>query len=68
MKQKFKHTCPKCRAKDKVVIKCPTCWKYTCFECSINGVCIDCYTLQREKQEIKSYFEDKNSEVLPDAM
>ena len=55
----FKHTCPSCKAKDKVIEKCKHCLKYCCSECSVNGECYDCFIIANDQSEVLRYFEEK---------
>ena len=59
---KFKHICPNCKAKDKIVIKCKKCWKYTCSECTTQELCKDCYIIMNDIKEVNRYFIDKEKE------
>jgi len=62
--RKFIHYCPSCRAKNKIITRCKQCFKLCCNECSYNeGICIDCY-IKEEKSLVKTYFDDKNKEML----
>jgi len=55
----FKRKCPSCEAQSKIVSRCRHCFKLICSECSVHGMCIDCYTTQESAEEIDHYFEDK---------
>jgi len=55
----FKHSCPNCTAKNKVVKKCEDCLRYCCSECSINKLCVDCYVRVRQHKFVDEYHKDK---------
>jgi len=79
MKGHFKHTCPNCDAKDKVITRCRTCYALICSDCTKYDLCTDCYTLTKDKAEVDIYFKEKYKnrediiskiliEALPNAM
>jgi hypothetical protein len=43
MEKHFLHFCGNCKAKNKIVDRCDSCYKMVCSECSIYGLCIDCF-------------------------
>ncbi len=55
----FRHSCPNCHAKEKIIKKCKCCYAYTCSECSINTLCLDCYTNIYASKEEEIYYNDK---------
>lgn len=58
--KKFKRKCPSCGTADKVIIKCKKCLKYCCNKCSIDIICLDCYSDINKINEIEIYFEEKS--------
>lgn len=55
----FTQFCPNCGAEYRIIKKCPKCLKYVCSQCSVGGLCLDCYTITRKRLEHRAYFEDK---------
>ncbi len=55
----FKRKCPNCSAKDKQVNRCSLCFDLICSSCSIDKICIDCYTDSKKMIELNNYFADK---------
>lgn len=55
----FKHICPNCRKPKVIVKRCDECFKLVCSHCGINGLCIDCFTHLKSKEEIEAYFDLK---------
>lgn len=63
--KEFKHLCPKCNAKDKVIVRCIHCHGYMCSECSKENLCVDCYIDIYSKHEKEVYTFDKIKGVIP---
>ena len=58
--KKFVIVCPTCGKHNKVLKGClGGCAKYVCSECSIDGLCHDCYLEQKRSWELGVYLEDK---------
>lgn len=56
--------CRNCLADRKILSKCNECGKSCCTECSINNICIDCYTDTHAKSEVFNYNSDKDSLIM----
>ena len=54
----FRRFCPNCKSSNKIIKKCSRCLKYICCNCSIDGICIDCYVEIKRVEELKFYNED----------
>ncbi len=67
----FKTVCPNCQSKNKVVRKCLKCGKYSCINCTVGQLCIDCYITSKSSQEIEDYNKikySKENEVIADLL
>jgi len=64
----FKHACPNCTAKSKVVKKCKDCLRYCCSECSISILCVDCYVRVDRNKIIHEYNKDKYKRNVPEGI
>jgi len=62
--KRIKAKCPGCGAMYKIVMRCKSCQKMCCAICSINGLCIDCFTNINAQGEILMYAEEKGHEVM----
>ena len=62
-KKQFVFECPKCLSKDKIIKRCVSCSELTCSSCSIQGECIECFTVNHKTEEIGIYFELKELET-----
>lgn len=55
----FKKICPTCQSRSIFVYNCHDCGKVCCDACMITCFCIDCYTTNQNKAEIKQYNKEK---------
>jgi len=62
--RKIKVKCPSCGAMYKVIERCSACGKLCCVICSINNICIDCFTRINAQDEVMSYNFDKEKEIM----
>ena len=60
--QQFVYECPECLAKDKIIKRCVSCKIPCCSNCSIQGVCMECYIIL--KNEVNTYFNLKILESI----
>lgn len=56
--------CKSCLKEHKVMKKCKECGRYCCSECSINLICIDCFTSLNKHKEIKMYQEENKNYII----
>ena len=57
--------CKSCLSNRKILKRCKECGKLCCSDCSINMICIDCFTKLNSKSEVNNYMHDKyNNGVL----
>ena len=63
MRGRFVKTCPSCGAAHKMVKKCKSCHRLICKDCSINGLCIDCYMVEQKQEVYDEYADIKAKEI-----
>lgn len=59
MEGRFRQKCPSCTAQKKIVFKCRKCFRLACSECSIRGMCNDCYLKLTDMDEVENYYAEK---------